>query len=420
MCYTIKSYMLQSIEPLRRRFPLKYWAGYLTAAIIGAISWALMQMAQKFTTLVDMVFPYVLRILQDTLSEWSAGLDFCLWQTLAVAGGALVIASIVLMVVMRWNPIQWGGWILAAASVVVLLHTLTFGLNYHAGPLAEDIQLEVKEYNLIELTLATTYYRDMANLAADKVDRNAEGEADFGEFEDIAKEAGNGFDHLIYDYSYPVFAGSNLPVKKLGWANMYSSMGITGFFCGITGEAAVNPQIPHVTLPFTMCHEMSHRKSIAVERDANFSAFLACQANDNVNYRYSGYFMAYRYCLSQLKSLDIESAKKIMAQERPELSQDMATYSDFFSSRKDEKATKVANTVNDTYLKANGDEMGIASYDNVCGMLVNWYIQEILIPTYTEEEVAFDPFDESQVDLSGITNAIIVETEPTEPVGGVG
>ena len=399
---------------------MKYWAGYLTAAIIGAISWAFMQMAQKFTTLVDMVFPYVLRILQDTLSEWSAGLDFCLWQTLAVAGGALVIASIVLMVVMRWNPIQWGGWVLAAASVVVLLHTLTFGLNYHAGPLADDIQLEVKEYNLIELTLATTYYRDMANLAADKVDRNAEGEADFGEFEDIAKEAGNGFDHLIYDYSYPVFAGSNLPVKKLGWANMYSSMGITGFFCGITGEAAVNPQIPHVTLPFTMCHEMSHRKSIAVERDANFSAFLACQANDNVNYRYSGYFMAYRYCLSQLKSLDIESAKQIMAQEHPELSRDMATYSDFFASRKDEKATKVANTVNDTYLKANGDEMGIASYDNVCGMLVNWYIQEILAPQYTEEEVVFDPFDESQVDLSGITNAIIVETEPTEPVGGVG
>ena len=399
---------------------MKYWAGYLTAAIIGAISWALMQMAQKFTTLVDMVFPYVLRILQDTLSEWSAGLDFCLWQTLAVAGGALVIASIVLMVVMRWNPIQWGGWILAAASVVVLLHTLTFGLNYHAGPLAEDIQLEVKEYNLIELTLATTYYRDMANLAADKVDRNAEGEADFGEFEDIAKEAGNGFDHLIYDYSYPVFAGSNLPVKELGWANMYSSMGITGFFCGITGEAAVNPQIPHVTLPFTMCHEMSHRKSIAVERDANFAAFLACQANENANYRYSGYFMAYRYCLSQLKSLDIDSAKKIMAQERPELSRDMATYNEFFASRKDEKATNLADTVNDTYLKANGDEKGIASYNDVCGILVNWYIQQILVPTYTEEEVAFDPFDETQVDLSGITNAIIVETEPTAPVGGVG
>ena len=399
---------------------MKYWAGYLTAAIIGAISWALMQMGQKFTTLVDMVFPYVLRILQDTLSEWSGSLDFCLWQMLVVAGGALIVASIVLMVVLRWNPIQWAGWVLAAASLVVLLHTVTFGLNYHAGDLADDIQLEVKEYNVIELSLATTYYRDMANLLADRVDRDSSGEADFGDFDAIAQEAGNGFDHLIYDASFPVFAGSNLPVKELGWADMYSSMGITGFFCGITGEAAVNPQIPHVTLPFTMCHEMSHRKSIAIERDANFAAFLACQANDSANYRYSGYFMAYRYCLNQLKSLDIDSAKKIMAQEAPELSRDMATYSEFFASRKDDKATELADTVNDTYLKANGDEKGLESYNDVCGMLVNWYIQEILMPTYTEEEVVFDPFDEAQVDLSGITNAIIVETEPTEPVGGVG
>ena len=399
---------------------MKYWAGYLTAAIIGAISWALMQMGQKFTTLVDMVFPYVLRILQDTLSEWSAGLDFCLWQVLAVAGGALVIASLVLMIVLRWNPIQWAGWVLAAASVVVLLHTLTFGLNYHAGDLADDIQLEVKEYNLIELSLATTYYRDMANLVADQVDRDANGDADFGTFENIAKEAGNGFDHLVYDSSFPIFAGSNLPVKELGWANMYSSMGITGFFCGITGEAAVNPQIPHVTLPFSMCHEMSHRKSIAVERDANFAAFLACAANDNVNYRYSGYFMAYRYCLNQLKSLDMTSARDIMAQEIPQLTHDMESYSQFFASRKNDKATELADTVNDTYLKANGDEKGIESYNDVCGMLVNWYIQEVLMPTYTEAEVVFDPFDETQVDLSGITNAVIVETEPTEPVGGVG
>ena len=399
---------------------MKYWAGYLTAAIIGAISWALMQMGQKFTTLVDMVFPYILRILQDTLSTWSSGLDFCLWQMLAVAGGALVVLSIVLMIVLRWNPIQWGGWVLAAASVVVLLHTLTFGINYHAGDLADDVRLEMNEYNVIELSLATTYYRDMANLSADLVNRDSEGNVDFGEFDNLAQLAGNGFDHLIYDYSYPVFGGSNLPVKELGWANMYSSMGITGFFCGITGEAAVNPQIPDVTLPFCMSHEMSHRKSIAIERDANFAAFLACQANDNVEYRYSGYFMAYRYCLNQLKSLDMASAKEIMALESDELSRDMEAYSKFFSSRKDEKATEFADTVNDTYLKANGDEQGIASYDDVCGMLVNWYIQQILIPTYTEEEVVFDPFDESQVDLSGITNAIIVETEPTEPAGGVG
>ena len=399
---------------------MKYWAGYITAAIIGAISWALMQMGEKFTTLVDMVFPYMLRIVQDTLSQWSSGLDFCLWQMLAVAGVALVVASLVLLIVLKWNPIGWAGWVLAAGSVVVLLHTVTFGLNYHAGPLADDVRLEVKEYNLIELTLATTHYRDMANLSADRVNRDSYGNVDFGEFDALAEKAASGFENLVYGESLAVFAGSNLPVKELGWADMYSSMGITGFFCGITGEAAVNPQIPHVTLPFCMAHEMSHRKSIAVERDANFAAFLACQANDNKEYNYSGYFMAYRYCLSQLKTLDMAAARDIMAQERPELSRDMEAYDVFFKSRKNDKATELADTVNDTYLKANGDEKGIESYNDVCGLLVNWYVQEVLGPMYTQEEITFDPYDESQVDLSGITNAVIVETQPTEPVGGVG
>ena len=78
-----------------------------------------------------------------------------------------------------------------------------------------------------------------------------------------------------------IFAGSREPVKELGWADMYSSMGITGVTFGITGEACVNPQIPDITLPFTMCHEMAHRMSIASERDANFAGFLACSFNSN-------------------------------------------------------------------------------------------------------------------------------------------
>ena len=68
---------------------------------------------------------------------------------------------------------------------------------------------------------------------------------------------------MTYVNHYPIFAGCQLPVKKLDWADMYTSMGITGYTFGITGEACVNPQIPDVLLPFTMCHEMAHRMCIA-------------------------------------------------------------------------------------------------------------------------------------------------------------
>ena len=155
---------------------MKYWTGYLTAAIIGAITWALTRLGAKFTTLVDMVYPYVTRTLQDMLARWSSGVDFCLWQMLALAAVVILIASIVLMIILRWNPIRWFGWVLAACSMVFLLHTMVYGLNYYAGPLAEDIRLEVADsYTLDELTSAAAYYRDQirSNPAPDSTEKAA-------------------------------------------------------------------------------------------------------------------------------------------------------------------------------------------------------------------------------------------------------
>ena len=388
---------------------MKYWFGYLTAGIFGAITWVLMQFGQRFTTLVDMVYPYVIRTLQGILAEWTAAVEFPVWQLLAVVLGVLVLSSAVLMIVLKWNPIQWAGWVLAVFAGLYMLHTLMWGLNYYSGDLCEDMRLEYASYNLEELTEATEYYRDKANALAEKVKRDAAGDVDFAEFEKLAEIAGEGFETLTYDYHYPIFAGSTVPVKKLGWADMYTSMGITGVTFGLTGEAAVNPQIPDSTLPFTIAHEMAHRMCIAPERDANFAAFLACSVHSDEEFRYSGYFMAYRYCYSALSSLGTQSAAAAAARVKADVSEllqhDMDAYSYFFASKKDTAATNLADTVNDTYLKVSGDESGIASYGQVCDLLVNWHIQTVVLPSITEEESHFDPYDESQIDLSGIVNA---------------
>ena len=395
---------------------MKYWTGYLTAGIIGAITWALMRMAENFGELVDMVYPYVTRTLQGVLAQWSAGVDFCLWQMGALVLGIGLVASIVLMIAMKWNPIRWLGWVLTVAAAVYFLNTLVFGLNYYAGPLADDIRLEMRQYGVQELTDAAIYYRNKANFLAKQVKRDANGDVAFDDFETLAVKAENGFDNLVYKHSYPVFAGSTLPVKELGWANMYTSM-------GITGEAAVNPQIPVVSIPFTMCHEMAHRMSIANERDANFTGFLACMANEDVQYQYSGYFMAYRYCYNALvgaNTMEASSAAARVASEvNAQLKHDMDAYTRLFSSRQSKTATKVANTANDTYLRTSGDSSGIRSYGEVVDLLVSWHYQKEILPKLTQQEQKFDPYDEKQVDLSGIVHAKPpVETTPVG--GGVG
>lgn len=388
---------------------MKYWFGYLTAAIFGAITWVLMQFGEKFATLVDMIYPYVIRTLQGYLAQWTSAVTFPLWQLLAVVLAVVILATLVLVLVLKKNLIQWAGWVLAVFAGIYMLHTALWGLNYHAGDLSDDMRLEVTGYTVQELTEATEYYRDMAAELAEQVKRDANGNVQFAYFDVLSARAGEGFRTLTYDYHYPVFAGSTIPVKELLWADMYSSMGITGVTFGITGEAAVNPQIPDVTLPFTMCHEMAHRMCIAVERDANFAGFLACTVHSDLEFRYSGYFMAYRYCYNALASVNSASAAAAAARVKdgvsPLLQRDLDYYSRFFADNRSNSATKLADTANDTYLKASGDTNGIASYGQVCDLLVNWHIQTVVLPSITVEESPFDPYDESKVDLSGIVNA---------------
>ena len=56
-------------------------------------------------------------------------------------------------------------------------------------------------------------------------------------------------------------------------------------------------------------------------------------------------------------------------------------------------------------LQTSGDSSGLASYGEVCDLLVSWHIQEVLLPSLAVEEDPFDPLDKTQVDLTGIVNA---------------
>ena len=373
---------------------------------MGAFTWALNEFAKSHTLLVDMIWPYLTRTFQTYLADWSSGVAFCIWQVVAIVLVVIAAATLVLMIVLKWNPVQWLGWVLAAVSVIFCFHTAIYGLNAHAGSISDDIHLSETEYTLAELEEATVYYRDKANALAVQVKRTGKGNVKFDSFEDLANRAGEGYKILTDEHSCSVFAGSDVPVKELGWSDMFTSMGITGVTIAMTGEAAVNPQIPPVCLPFTMCHELAHRVSIATERDANFAAFLGSSFHPDVQFQYSAYFMAYRYCYNALLNVGASSAAtRVNSGVCKELRQDMAYYNDFFADRQDSTATSFANSANDAMLKTIGDESGIASYGEVTDLLVSWHIQEVVIPSQATEEQKFDPYDPSQVDLTGLVNA---------------
>ena len=380
---------------------MKYWRGYLTAAILAAFTWVLIQMGQKYTTLVDMVYPYVTRSVQSFLTAWTGGFDFLVWQTAILFLIIVLIATLVLVFIFRTKIVRWLGWAVAAIMAVVLLHTGLYGLNNYSGPIEDDLRMTMKDYTQSELEAATVFYRDKANALAGQLTRDENGEVAFAEFEPLAQKTGDGYRTLARERSFSIFGGDYTPVKRLGWAGLYSAQGKTGVTVPLTGESAVNPDIPGYALPFAMAHEMAHRLCIARNDDADFSAFLACTESESMEYQYSGYFMAYRICIAALESVDEEAAEAIDAEACEELKHDQKELGRFFDDNRNEDLERLVDTVTDTYEEATADDE--VRYSSVCDYLVNWHIDQ-----YVEEEIVeekFDPFDETQVDLSGLVNA---------------
>lgn len=357
---------------------MKYWRGYLVAAIIAACTWGLETFAESHSALVDMVYPYATRMVQTYLAGWSGAVDFLVWQVLLVAFAVLVLASVVLMVALKWNPIQWLGWVLAAASVAVLLNTGIYGLNHYAGPISEDIRLKETDYTLSELEDAAEFYRNRANkLAAQSGSQLT--------FDQLNEMAAVGFDVMKTEQFQSIFAGSTLPVKELGFADYFTKQGIDSVHIGATGEAAVNPQLPAPAQPFVICQQMAKRMCIAKEADSAFAAFLACRSNSSPEFQYAAYLMAYRACCVTLEAADQatggNAANQVRAGAQSKLAQDDAALDVFYTQKDPEVAEAFSK------------------------FLVSLYIQEEVLPLLIEEEVLFDPMDETRVDLSGIVNA---------------
>ena len=380
---------------------MKYWRGYLAAAILGALTWVLIQMGQKYTTLVDMVYPYVTRSVQSFLTAWTSPFDFLVWQTAVIFLAIGLIAALVLVFIFKAKIIRWFGWAAAAVAAVILLNTGIYGLNKFSGPIEDDLRLDMVDYTQSELEAATIFYRDIANGLAETVTRDEEGAVSFAEFETLAEKTGDGYRKLARERSFSIYGGDYTPVKRLGWAGIYSALGKTGVTVSLTGESAVNPNIPDQGIPFAMAHEMAHRLCIARDEDANFSAFLACAENGDAAYQYSGYFMAYRFCIAALQSVDAAAAETVAEGCSEKLLADLEGYDRYFDENRDEQMTLLVTEVTDTYEEATTDET--VRYSSVCDYLVNWHIDQ-----YVEEEIIeekFDPFDETQVDLSGLVNA---------------
>lgn len=288
----------------------------------------------------------------------------------------LAVASLVFCVVRRMSLIAWFSHVCLVIAAVALVVVCGWALNHYAPPLSQEIELDVQEYTAEELYDATEHYWQRAAAYATQVQRDSEThQLVSASFDKLSAKAGEAFAPLAQRYE--VFDGSTAPVKRLsllGDALLYT--GSDGIFIPLTGEANVPANCAYATLAFNMCHEVAHRLGIAAEEEANFAAFMACEASGDPDFSYSGYYRAFVACYNALAQNYPSLAGELFAasnlsEEKALVIGDMLQTSNHYATY-DGAASEVGQAANDAYLKTFGQQEGTKSYGQWVDYLIAW------------------------------------------------
>lgn len=346
----------------------------ILSAIFLVLTGVMAAVAHSAPELVFAFYPDFSRRILSALASVTAAVPFCVWEILLLLAVLWLVYTLVNVFRRHGRGFcAWLSGVVLALSVFAFAFVGVWGLNHFGPTVAQALSLPVREYSAAELAEATRYYAAEATRLASAVPRDAADVGQFSDFETLAAQAGAGYAPLAQKYA--LFTGSTARVKKLASWRLFSRFGITGIFVCVTGESCVNPDTYAAWLPFTMCHEIAHRQTVAAEDGANFCAYLACIENPSAEFQYSGAMAAYIYCSNALMKVDRTAASEIWNSVAPGIRADAqaanAHYAQYEGAVQD-----AAQKVNDVYLKAFSETSGVQSYGEVADLLIAWYQQQ--------------------------------------------
>jgi hypothetical protein len=151
-----------------------------------------------------------------------------------------------------------------------------------------------------------------------------------------------------------------------------SQLRITGIYSPFTMEAHVNVHVPHYHIPAIMIHELVHFRGIMREDEANFIAWLVSIYSDDIDFMYSGAMLAFVYTISQIHAASPEDWQRIMHGLSEGVRVDLAANRDYWRQFEGPLA-EISAAANDTYLRANRQEDGVASYGRMVDLLLAYF-----------------------------------------------
>ena len=168
---------------------------------------------------------------------------------------------------------------------------------------------------------------------------------------------------------YPALSGHYPKAKPVMVSDILSIQQCSGVYSPFTVEANYNRDMVPYNIPHTICHEMSHLRGFMREDEANFIGYLACLGSEDADYRYSGYLLGWIYAGNALAKVDYEQYVDNYRMLSDAVIADLDANHAFWEQYEGQVA-KVQETVNDAYLKVNGQAEGVRTYGRVVDLMI--------------------------------------------------
>ena len=263
---------------------------------------------------------------------------------------------------------HWASRVLGLTGLLYAVGMFAWGFNYYRQPFLVTENLDGSAATVEELRAVCIDLAEQANALRLELAEDDEGVMRTEDGDRAALRRGTvAFDVRGLEYAALrdgfVSQPKGLLLPVLPWLN------ISGVFFPYTGEPNVGMRQPVHDRLFSGCHEMAHQLGWAREEEANFAGYAACRRHPDADYRYAAAQGALKYAVIALHRIDPDASAAVRTTFGKGLERDWDASRRFWS-RYDTFLGDAAMRVNDTYLKAQGQEEGIDSYGLMVELLV--------------------------------------------------
>jgi hypothetical protein len=262
-------------------------------------------------------------------------------------------------------------------STAALIFMVMDGGNFSRLSVSELMALNNKTYDAAFLQQVTIDIAKKASTARLEVAEDADGYMQLtGSVSTALLQADNCYDTI--KETYPFLKSGVWRVKPVLLSRYWSYTGYTGVYCPWLGEASINIDMPQSSLYYTATHEIAHTMGFAREDACNFIAFLACTTSDIPDAVYSGYLSAFVYCYNALYAYDPALCEVVRKACSDGIFRDLKQRNTYWKQFEGDVMTS-SQDFNDTFIKVNGVESGVLSYDQVVSLILQYYDTYIIL-----------------------------------------